>query len=683
MSKYLVTGVLGFIGSYFAKYVIDNESDSVVIGVNRNSNRKNFKRLEKLESNPRFQLIFSDLAKDDITELCDEVDYIINFAAKTFVDHSIRSPEPFIQSNIIGTFRLLEIARKSMELKKFVQISCYDEKTRALTPDGIKTYKELKEGDLVFSINPITQEIEIKPIEKVIIQSYDGEMIRFKNKRVDLLVTPNHNMFFLNTSKNKLLIQNATEMSKRSIVYMPEGKWIGKNSEFINIDGYGKVKTEDLMYLFGIFIGDGFTAYQEKEVETKTGLPKNEFLLQARDKKTGRFKKIPKQSDYKSTNRSYRIFFDIPENDKCRKKVEDTLTNLSINWHPHKGKAGTHLYFTSKIFMDLFNQCDQGAHNKHIPRWLLEYSPKYLKHLFFGLMDSDGHDGKIYTTVSEKLTSDLVELCIKLNLKPSIHDKHSLSYIDGRKIEGDSYYVYAAKTMKSISRNRSQSESYKGKIWCLRVKDNKNFLVERNGRFDFCGNTDEVYGSILKGAYDEKAPLNPSNPYSATKAGADALVISYHNTYGLPTVITRCENNYGPFQDPQKVFPAFIKKALRNEPLPIYGDGKHRRMWLHVEDHCRAIIHLLDKGKNGELYHIAGEEELENIELAKRILSIMNKPENLITFIDDYNIRPGHDRRYALNVEKLKSVGWKPQFNIEKGFEKTIDWYLQNKWWFY
>ena len=318
MSKYLVTGVLGFIGSYFAKYVINNEPDSVVIGVNRNSNQKNFKRLEDLESNPRFQLIFSDLAKDDITELCDDVDYIINFAAKTFVDHSIRTPEPFVQDNVIGTFRLLEVARKSKQLKKYSQTS-----------------------------------------------------------------------------------------------------------------------------------------------------------------------------------------------------------------------------------------------------------------------------------------------------------------------------------------------------------------------------TDEVYGSILKGAYDENAPINPSNPYSAAKAGADALVTSYHNTYGLPTIITRCENNYGPFQHPQKVFPAFIKKALKNEHLPIYGNGKHRRMWLHVEDHCRAIIHLLNKGKNGELYHVAGEEELENIELAKRILRIMNKPEDLITFIDDYNIRPGHDRRYALNVEKLKATGWKPKYTIDEGFEETVNWYLSNKWWFF
>ena len=220
MSKYLVTGVLGFIGSYFAKYIINNESDSVVIGVNRNSNQKNFKRLEDLESNPRFQLIFSDLAKDDITELCDDVDYITNFAAKTFVDHSIRSPEPFVQDNIIGTFRLLEVARKSTQLKKYIQVSCYDEKTRALTPNGLKKYNELKIGDLVFSLNPVTQEIELKPIEKVITQSYDGKMIRFKNKRIDLLVTPNHNMFFLNTSKNKLLIQSATEMAKRSITIM-------------------------------------------------------------------------------------------------------------------------------------------------------------------------------------------------------------------------------------------------------------------------------------------------------------------------------------------------------------------------------------------------------------------------------------------------------------------------------
>lgn len=201
--------------------------------------------------------------------------------------------------------------------------------------------------------------------------------------------------------------------------------------------------------------------------------------------------------------------------------------------------------------------------------------------------------------------------------------------------------------------------------------------------------TDEVYGAILDGAYKEDARLNPTNPYAASKAAADMLVVSYGNTYHMPYIITRTENNYGRMQHPQKVFPKFVAKAMRGDKLPVYGDGKHRRMWLRVEDHCTAIWHLIEKffaPDAGQLppqgiYHIAGEEELENLELAKRILAVLGKSEDMIEFIEDFNIRPGHDRRYALDVSKLKALGWKPQYTIEDGIKEVVEWYRDNPEW--
>jgi dTDP-glucose 4,6-dehydratase len=195
--------------------------------------------------------------------------------------------------------------------------------------------------------------------------------------------------------------------------------------------------------------------------------------------------------------------------------------------------------------------------------------------------------------------------------------------------------------------------------------------------------TDEVYGSILEGKYKEDARPNPTNPYAATKMAADSLVLSYHNSYGINTIITRTENNYGPYQGAEKVFPVFIRKALENKPLPVYGDGKHKRMWLYVEDHCRAIDFLVSKGKSGEIYHVAGEQELMNIELAEKILELTGKDKTGSTeLIPDHNIRPGHDRRYALDCEKIKAIGWKAEWSIEEGFKKAVDWYIENKWWF-
>ena len=194
--------------------------------------------------------------------------------------------------------------------------------------------------------------------------------------------------------------------------------------------------------------------------------------------------------------------------------------------------------------------------------------------------------------------------------------------------------------------------------------------------------TDEVYGSILEGAYKEDSRLNPSNPYAATKASADALVLSYHNTYGIDTIITRTENNYGEYQGSEKVFPVFTKKALMNESLPVYGDGLHRRMWLYVEDHCSAIMHLLYKGKAGEIYHVAGEEEMTNIELAEKISKLVSGRPINIKLVPDHNIRPGHDRRYALNCDKIHATGWKAKWSIADGFAKTVKWYIDNQWWF-
>ncbi len=193
--------------------------------------------------------------------------------------------------------------------------------------------------------------------------------------------------------------------------------------------------------------------------------------------------------------------------------------------------------------------------------------------------------------------------------------------------------------------------------------------------------SDECYGEILEGSYTEDSKLNPRNPYSWTKACADLDVTWRYNTYRFPGIVTRTENNFGPFQHRQKVLPVFVRKALSGQPLPVYGDGQHVRCWLYVEDHCRAIWFLLNHGLSGEIYHVAGEQELKNLELAQFVLRTLNKPEDQIEFIDDHNIRPGHDRRYALDVSKLKALGWEPKFDLFESLERTIFWYKNNKDW--
>ena len=192
--------------------------------------------------------------------------------------------------------------------------------------------------------------------------------------------------------------------------------------------------------------------------------------------------------------------------------------------------------------------------------------------------------------------------------------------------------------------------------------------------------TDEVYGDMAPGAFaDENSPLQPSSPYSASKAASDLLVRSYARTYGFPCIITRASNNYGPFQFPEKFLPLMITNALDGKPLPIYGDGKQQRNWLHVEDHCRAILAVLDRGRLGEIYNIGGPDIEENLAMAQRLLRVMGKPESLLSHVKD---RPGHDRRYALNCKKIEAeLRWKPLISLDEGLRQTIDWYRKNSEW--
>lgn len=192
--------------------------------------------------------------------------------------------------------------------------------------------------------------------------------------------------------------------------------------------------------------------------------------------------------------------------------------------------------------------------------------------------------------------------------------------------------------------------------------------------------TDEVYGSLNKTDYFyETTPLQPNSPYSASKASADLLVRAYHKTYELPTLITRCSNNYGPYQYPEKLIPFFISKLLKNEKVPVYGNGLNVRDWLYVCDHCEAIDIVLHKGKIGEIYNIGGHNEKTNIEITKLVLKEMGKDESFIEYVDD---RLGHDKRYAIANNKITSeLGWKPSVSFEEGIKKTINWYLNNQEW--
>jgi dTDP-glucose 4,6-dehydratase len=229
-------------------------------------------------------------------------------------------------------------------------------------------------------------------------------------------------------------------------------------------------------------------------------------------------------------------------------------------------------------------------------------------------------------------------------------------------IIGTQVLLDTAKKHWKIEPNNKYSRDYKSSVKYLQVS------------------TDEVYGALGKtGMFTEETPLSPNSPYSASKASADMIIRAYRETYGIPVNITRCSNNYGPYQFPEKLIPLMINNCLKGKQLPVYGDGMQIRDWLHVSDHCAAIAAVLEEGRTGEVYNIGGNNEKTNIEIVKLIISTLGKSNELISYVKD---RPGHDRRYAIDNTKItKELGWKPVYTFKRGIKETIDWYLKNKKW--
>ena len=706
LTRILVTGGAGFIGSNFVRHLLSGRGLHVVNldALTYAGNRDN---LAEFISHPNHRFVHGDINdRALVSALLNEhrIEAIVNFAAESHVDRSIAGPEVFVRTNVSGTLNLLEAARMA-KVSRFLQISCYDEQTRALTKEGLKHFSELQVGDQVLSLNLETGKVEEKRIEKIIVQDYAGEMIHFKNARVDLKVTPNHRMLFRQKGRKGLgpiRVAEAREILSKHFLFYPRGRWDEANYRTVDIEGLGALPTEELFYVTGVFIGDGFVATQTKQVPSITGLNKPESDELRRDPQTGRFEKCMAKigTHTHSTCTGWRIFFDVPESDKARKPLEQALTKLGIKWKAHRGKSGEHLYFSSKQWTLFFEQFGKGFQNKHIPPWMLSYGHSALTALFAGLIDSDGHFNQsgrpIFSSSSRRLVENICEVGIKLGFSPRISKREAASApILGKekrviRASTDAYIVHFRTENVGIGQRACTKEFYKGKIWCVKVKDNKNLVVERNGILQFCGNTDEVYGSLpATGLFTEESPLQPNNPYSASKASADLLALAYHRTFNFPVIIARPSNNFGPYQFPEKLLPLMIVNALTNQPLPIYGDGQNVRDWLYVEDNCRALELILREGRVGEIYNISGGSEWKNIALVEKLADLLDQHlglagdrsvRRLITFVAD---RPGHDRRYASDSSKLeRELGWKRAVSFEEGLRRTVAWYVTHeRWW--
>jgi len=384
-------------------------------------------------------------------------------------------------------------------------VACYDSATRVLTREGgLKDYLSLKVGDHVLSVNPTNRQIEWKPVTQVYIYNYSGKMVHFHGKSFDLLVTPGHQMLIdtrsklsdaymdaRSSSRWKLKFEDAQKTSKRATFRFPYGIWSGSATPHSN----------DFFYQLGLYIGDG-SIYSDFTIATKSGLRRKEYLA-VRDEK-GRF--CSHGSPSRLSYHRPRVYLYIPPEDKSRKKVEDTLNRLNIKWNNDYRK---NIYFStrsSEKYERIFRECGSNAYSKHVPRRFLDASPEQIDALLQGLIDSDGYNGHVYVTVNEKLAVNVVELATKLGWSATIKHKDGKTvFIKDHLAHSRDYYIVSIKYRpkwksndKRKNVNNTTYEDYNGVVWSPEVADNHNLLVERNGRFVFCGNSTHAYGDVHK-----------------------------------------------------------------------------------------------------------------------------------------------------------------------------------------
>lgn len=703
----LITGAAGFVGSHCLEYWLDKTDWNFII-LDSFRHKGTYSRLDAVSNldRQRVKILRHDLSVPVDRQLEnlildrqvgvdgeDYINYIINIASDSAVERSITDPGQCWKNNCDLIFNMLELARR-FKPELFLQFSCYDEETRALTSNGFKYYWELIKEDKILTLNPISRFLEYKIIEEIIVQDYEGELYHFDYARTDIKVTPNHRMFY--EDNDKIKVDSAEELSKKTYTYkLPRGKWSGLKNSTVFVEGIGEVPSSELFHLCGLYIGDGFTAYQEKEVENKSGLKREDFLRECRSEK-GQFisKKIGEEKT--SICKSYRIWIDIPESDSARKKTCDILDKLKIKYHCQKNESGEHVYFTSQSWLEFFDKnFGTYAENKHIPQWMLDYDAMYLEKLFEGLLDSDGsEENRTYTTVSPTLVRDICELAIKIGYFP--HYKKippQESVYQDRAIKGnhDCYYITCCKTHPNFKKDYLKIENYNGKIWCLKIKDNKNFIIERNGKLAICGNTDEVYGEAEpKQAHHEWDAIMPSNPYSASKAAQEALAIAYWRTYDVPLILLNVMNVIGERQDTEKFLPKLIYKVATGQSMEIYGEpGKiGSRYYIHGKNIADAIIFLSKKqpamysdgAKRPDRYNVVGDMEMDNLQAAQFVAECMGKKLEY-RLIPAEKARRGYDKRYALDGKKLAELGWKHPISTLDSIRQIVNWTLKNPHW--
>ena len=662
--KLLITGGLGFVGSNLIKHLVAlgnyelNVVERYVTGRYANLGRSVETHFVDLRDSNSVKTVLKHV----------QPDVVIHMAAISPVSYSYEHPQEVIENNLMGTINLAEGCREMIpSFKHFIYAGCYDESTEVyVLGRGFVHYSQLKIGDEVLSINLLTEEIEAKQVQDIVIKDYSGPMYHFAGRRLDLLVTPNHNMLIRGTGvKRNLFFESAEIAARRSLATIPNGHWNGtiKQAEY----------SPTLFYLVGLYIGDGYCDIHTKTVTTKSSLSHDEYITQNRDA-SGRFTALQTLDPRIIHSQSARNFLCMPQEDKARARAESALQELNLVYHQH----AEGLYITSEYLYSLFDQCGHGANCKSIPAWMLEYPSQHLEMLLQGILDSDGDGEKSFTTVSRGLVDSATELIVKLGRCVTVLTRdrtHETKTIEGRSVQGGiSYDVYISNTERNFIRNNISLERYTGKIWCPVVKDNHNFLVRRNNRIAFCGNTTEEYGVTQDRPAKESSRCIPNSPYSVSKFAGTKYLEFMNKAYDFPTTVMRCTNTYGRTNDTHFFIEKIVTQMIANPNGEVLmGDDEAIREFMFVDDHVNAYLSVLAQREKstGQIFNFSTGKPLSLNEVIKITAKLTDFKGEFVKH--SMPKRPLDIFDHSLNSDKAKEIlGWSAKVSLEDGLKKTI-----------